>query len=134
MFCEKRFVLWWVFQRKMGVIKSLSVRRFCSFSWRKQNIEVEKYEWQNIRYKVDPATTRKWRRGFRDFCALSYQISGQLRFIKAKDWLWQSCAWCFRKFMQTRHMLLSRLRSLEGLIFFSVRMNGISTIKDVIIR
>jgi hypothetical protein len=29
---------------------------------KKKTIEVEKYEWQNIRYKIDPATKEKRRR------------------------------------------------------------------------
>jgi hypothetical protein len=40
----------------MGVIKSLRVRKFLFIFLEDKTIEVEKYEWQNIRYKIDPAT------------------------------------------------------------------------------
>jgi hypothetical protein len=40
----------------MGVIKSFESGNSCSFSWRRQNDRSWKYEWQNIRYKIDPAT------------------------------------------------------------------------------
>jgi ATP-dependent exoDNAse (exonuclease V) alpha subunit len=44
------------FNGKMGVIKSLEVKRFWFIFPKNKTIEVEKYEWQNIRYKVDPTT------------------------------------------------------------------------------
>jgi hypothetical protein len=40
----------------MGVIKSLSSQEILVHFPEKTKIEVEKYEWQNIRYKIDPAT------------------------------------------------------------------------------
>jgi ATP-dependent exoDNAse (exonuclease V) alpha subunit len=40
------------FNGKMGVIKSLEVKRFWFIFEENKTIEVEKYEWQNIRYKV----------------------------------------------------------------------------------
>jgi hypothetical protein len=48
------------------VIKSLSSQEILvHFPEEDKTIEVEKYEWQNIRYKIDPATNRGG--GFRDF-------------------------------------------------------------------
>jgi hypothetical protein len=45
------------FNGKMGVIKSLSSQEILvHFPEEDKTIEVEKYEWQNIRYKIDPAT------------------------------------------------------------------------------
>jgi ATP-dependent exoDNAse (exonuclease V) alpha subunit len=43
------------FNGKMGVIKSLSSQEIL-VHFPEKTIEVEKYEWQNIRYKIDPAT------------------------------------------------------------------------------
>jgi hypothetical protein len=44
------------FNGKMGVIKSLGSQEILvHFPEENKTIEVEKYEWQNIRYKVDPA-------------------------------------------------------------------------------
>jgi hypothetical protein len=40
----------------MGVIKSFESGNFVHFPEEDKTIEVEKYEWQNIRYKIDPAT------------------------------------------------------------------------------
>jgi hypothetical protein len=57
MFVKNVYLSKKLFQRKNGIIKSLSRQNSGSFSGR-QNIEVEKYEWQNIRYKIDPATRR----------------------------------------------------------------------------
>jgi hypothetical protein len=54
----------------MGVIKSLSSQEILvHFPEEDKTIEVEKYEWQNIRYKIDPAT-KEIGGGFRDFCPL----------------------------------------------------------------
>jgi hypothetical protein len=47
-----------------------------------KTIEVEKYEWQNIRYKIDPATNRGG--GFRDFVHYPIKLAWQLRCIKAR--------------------------------------------------
>jgi hypothetical protein len=38
----------------MGVIKSWNQEILVHFPEENKTIEVEKYEWQNIRYKVDP--------------------------------------------------------------------------------
>jgi ATP-dependent exoDNAse (exonuclease V) alpha subunit len=61
------------FNGKMGVIKSLGVKILVHFPEENKTIEVEKYEWQNIRYKVDPAT-RKLKKRFWNFCAYIHQI------------------------------------------------------------
>jgi hypothetical protein len=46
-----------LFQRENGNYKiPFEPGNSGSFSGRRQTIEVEKYEWQNIRYKIDPAT------------------------------------------------------------------------------
>jgi hypothetical protein len=42
------------FNGKMGVIKSLSSQEILVHFPEDKTIEVEKYEWQNIRYKIDP--------------------------------------------------------------------------------
>jgi hypothetical protein len=45
------------FNGKMGIIKSLSSQEILvHFPEENKTIEVDKYEWQNIRYKVDAFT------------------------------------------------------------------------------
>jgi hypothetical protein len=57
MFVKKRHInRQELFQWEDGIIKSLSSQETCSFPEEDKTIEVEKYEWQNIRYKVDQAT------------------------------------------------------------------------------
>ena len=64
------------FNGKMGIIKSLSSQEILvHFPEEHKTIEVERYEWQNIRYKVDPLTKGSRGGGFGNFCALSHQIS-----------------------------------------------------------
>jgi ATP-dependent exoDNAse (exonuclease V) alpha subunit len=42
----------------VGIIKSSESRNSCLFPEENKTIEVERYEWQNIRYKVDAFTKR----------------------------------------------------------------------------
>jgi hypothetical protein len=43
----------------MGIIKSLSSQEILVHPEENKTIEVDKYEWQNIRYKVDAFTKRR---------------------------------------------------------------------------
>jgi hypothetical protein len=59
----------------MGVIKSLGIEILVHFPEENKTIEVEKYEWQNIRYKVDP-TTKEIEEEFWELLCIIHQISG----------------------------------------------------------
>jgi hypothetical protein len=48
------------FEKTISMVKwallNRSLKKFCSFPEENKTIEVDKYEWQNIRYKVDAFT------------------------------------------------------------------------------
>jgi len=123
------------FNGKMGIIKSLSSQEILvHFPEEHKTIEVERYEWQNIRYKVDPLTKEVEEEVLGTFVhypiklawAITVHKSQGLTFVKAAIDVSQV-------FMPGQaYVALSRLRSLEGLVLLSpLRMNGISNDQDV---
>jgi hypothetical protein len=69
----------------MGVIKSLSSQEILvHFPEEDKTIEVEKYEWQNIRYKVDQATKEIEEEVLGTFVHYLSSWLGPLRYIKVK--------------------------------------------------
>jgi hypothetical protein len=73
------------FNGKMGVIKSLSSQEILvHFPEEDKTIEVEKYEWQNIRYKIDPAT-KEIEEEVLGLCPLPDQAGLAITVHKARD-------------------------------------------------
>jgi len=121
---------------KMGVIQSLSEKEiFVHFPEENKTIEVERYEWQNIRYKVDENTKEVKEEVIGTFVHYPIKLAWAITVHKRQGLTFDKAALDVSQVFAPgqAYVALSRLRSLKGLILLSpLRMNGISSDEEVL--